>query len=52
MEKSPVAGDHIFTSLDSSLHDIDDFHQVHASAVVTPSPSFSIEQSGLTKEPA
>ena len=41
-EISRLQANHIFTSLDSSLHDIDDFHQVHASAVVNLSSFFTV----------
>ena len=43
-EISRLQANHIFTSLDSSLHDIDDFHQVHAGAIMNLSPFLTVVQ--------
>ena len=43
-EISRLQADYIFTSLDSSFHDIDDFHQVHTGAVVNLSSFLTVVQ--------
>ena len=43
-EVSRLQTNHIFTRIDASLHDIDDFHQVHAGAVVNLSPFLTVVQ--------